>query len=151
MAPDVLLFVIRVLSALLLLGFLGLIAWLIYHDLRVTRAVLQDRRRSHGRIRAFRQGAEEQDEEHLFPLTPMTSIGRASTNSVVLDDDYVSSEHALIMLRGQQWWLEDLNSRNGTLLNGVQLTESTVISAGDVIIIGNMQLKVEPTLFSEEP
>jgi pSer/pThr/pTyr-binding forkhead associated (FHA) protein len=118
--------------------------WLIFQDMRLTRAVLADRRRHHGRIRA-KPVPEEGDEPQLvFPLSPVTSIGRASSNSVVLDDDYVSNAHALLLLRGQQWWLEDLNSRNGTLVNGVRLTESTVVGPGDVIIIGNMQLRVEP-------
>lgn len=144
MSPDVVLFAIRVLSALLLLAFLGFIAWVIYQDLRVTRKVLEDRRRSHGMIHAARNDGDGTGQQLVFPLSPVTSIGRAKTNTVVLEDDYVSSEHALLMLRGHQWWLEDLNSRNGTLLNGVRLTEATVISPGDVIVIGNMQLKVDP-------
>nr|MBP6804905.1 FHA domain-containing protein [Chloroflexota bacterium] len=40
-------------------------------------------------------------------------------------------------------WLEDLGSRNGTLLNGAPLVETAVISAGDVITIGGTDLKVE--------
>ena len=144
MSPEVVLFIIRILSAVFLIGFLGIIAWFIYQDLRLTRTVLEDRRRSHGIIHAARIGADGAGQQLAFPLTPVTSIGRAKTNSVVLEDDYVSSEHALLMLRGQQWWLEDLNSRNGTLLNGARLTEATVISPGDVIVIGNMQLKVDP-------
>jgi pSer/pThr/pTyr-binding forkhead associated (FHA) protein len=48
------------------------------------------------------------------------------------------------MLRGQQWWLEDLNSRNGTLLNDVPLHEATVVSPGDIITIGSTHLKIEP-------
>lgn len=144
MPPDVVLFIIRITSAILLVGFMGIIAWLIFQDLRLTRAVLEDRRRSHGTIRATPIESNGSGEQVLFPLTPVTSIGRATTNSVVLEDDYVSGEHALLMLRGQQWWLEDLNSRNGTLLNGARLTEATVISPGDVIVIGNTQLTVEP-------
>ncbi len=146
MSPDVVLFIIRLASAALLLAFLGLIAWFIYQELKITRALLEDRRRSHGLIRVSPVAASSPKEQVVFPLNPLTSIGRAGTNSVVLDDDYVSGEHALLMLRGQQWWLEDLNSRNGTLLNGVPMTEATVISPGDVIVIGNMQLLVEPAL-----
>jgi hypothetical protein len=146
MSPDVLLFVLRILSAVLLMLFIGIVAWLMYQDLQLTRAVLEDRRRHHGRIRATRMDTEDHNDRQLvFPLSPVTSIGRASTNSIVLEDDYVSNEHALLLLRGQQWWLEDLDSRNGTLLNGVRLTEATVVGPGDVIVIGTMQLRVEPS------
>lgn len=149
MSPELILFIIRIVSALLLLSFLGAISWLIYQDLRLTRMLLEDRRRSHGAVRATHTDESGAEHQLVYPLNPITSIGRASTNSVVLDDDYVSGEHALLMLRGQQWWLEDLNSRNGTLLNGVPLTEATVVSPGDVILIGNVQLKVEPTATSQ--
>lgn len=151
MAPELILFALRITSAILLILFLGLITWLIYHDLKLTRAVLEGRQRSHGSILAARVDAGVEGEQWVFPLAPITSIGRASSNTVVLEDDYVSSEHALLMLRGQQWWLEDLNSRNGTLLNGIRLTEATVISRGDVIIIGNMQLMVEPAGYDGNP
>lgn len=145
MSPDVVLLVLRLASAVLLMLFLGIIAWLMYQDLHLTRAVLDDRRRHHGRIRATRTGEDGDGQQLVFPLSPVTSIGRAMSNSIVLDDDYVSAEHALLILRGQQWWLEDLDSRNGTLLNGVRLTETTVVGPGDVIVIGNMQLRVEPS------
>lgn len=146
MSPAVLLFILRIVSAILLLLFLGLMAWLMLQDIRLTREVLADRRRHHGRVRATRTDEGGDGAQLVFPLAPVTSIGRANTNSIVLEDDYVSSEHALLLLRGQQWWLEDLDSRNGTLLNGVRLTEATVVGAGDVIAIGNMQLRVEPSL-----
>ncbi|HZD10397.1 MAG TPA: FHA domain-containing protein [Candidatus Binatia bacterium] len=145
MSPDVVLFAIRIISAVLLMLFMAIIAWLIYQDIRATRALLEDRRRAHGSIRAARLDEDGSGEQLVFPLSPVTSIGRANSNTVVLEDDFVSGEHALLMLRGQQWWLEDLNSRNGTLLNGARLTEATVVSPGDVIVIGNVQLKVEPT------
>jgi hypothetical protein len=143
MTPAVFLFILRLLSAALLIAFLAAIAWLILQDLRATRAALADRRRHFGSLKLIRLDGEGPDVERLFPLAPVTSIGRAASNTIVLEDDYVSNEHALLMLRGQQWWLEDLNSRNGTLLNGNRLLEPTVISPGDVITIGNTQLKIE--------
>jgi pSer/pThr/pTyr-binding forkhead associated (FHA) protein len=50
----------------------------------------------------------------------------------------------LLSLRGSQWWLEDLNSRNGTLLNDSPLETPTVVTMGDVVTIGNTQFKLEP-------
>ena len=73
----------------------------------------------------------------------MTGIGRAQGNTIVIDDGYVSSEHVLITHRGKQWWIEDLGSRNGTLLNDLPLTETTVVSGGDIITVGGSQLRIE--------
>ena len=81
----------------------------------------------------------------VFPLLPVTRIGRAEYNTIVLEDAFVSAEHALLSRRENQWWLEDLNSRNGTLLNDLAIAEPAVVSAGDVITIGSVQLKIEPT------
>ena len=79
----------------------------------------------------------------IFELKPMTSIGRASKNSVVLDDNYTSSEHALLIHRANRWWLQDLESRNGLSLNDLPLEEAAVVSSGDIITIGGTKLKIE--------
>jgi hypothetical protein len=143
MDPAVILLLLRLLSAALLLAFLGLIAWLIYQDVRLTRAVLARQQTARGALRVMSSESGEPEVNTLYPLRPITSIGRAKSSAVVLDDGYVSTEHALLIQRGGQWWLEDLGSRNGTLLNGVALRETAVVSAGDVITIGGTALKVE--------
>lgn len=144
MDPAVLLLLLRLLAALVLLAFLGVIGWLIYQDMQLTRELWAERGRAYGVLRVV--GGDQgngRPADGLYPLRPVTSIGRASANTIVLEDDYVSNEHAMLMLRGRQWWLEDLNSRNGTLLNDVRLDAPTVVSPGDVITIGNTRLKLE--------
>ena len=76
-------------------------------------------------------------------LVMSTSLGRSPTNTVALNDSFASGEHALIMLRGGQWWLEDRGSSNGTLLNGYRVEEPVVLSAGDIIVVGQVELKLE--------
>jgi pSer/pThr/pTyr-binding forkhead associated (FHA) protein len=139
MSLPVLLLILRLVGALLLLAFLGVILWLIYLDLRNVARIAATQDEPHGILRQL-----DGETSRVFPLAPVTSIGRAAGNSIVLEDDYVSNEHALLMLRGKQWWVEDLNSRNGTLLNGEPLAGATIISAGDVLTIGSSQLKLEP-------
>ncbi len=143
MSPEVILLILRVLSAGLLLGFLGLFAWLIYRDLQVTTAVLEQKNQVLGKLRVIANDLESPTLNTAFPLHPLTSIGRAQSATIVIDDSYVSQDHALLTARGGQWWLEDLGSRNGTLLNGVLLAETAVVSSGDIITIGSVQLKVE--------
>lgn len=143
MSPSVVLLVLRIVSALLLLSFLGLIAWLIYQDLKVTSALLSEGQRVRGTLTVTRGDPDSDPAETQHPLMPITSIGRASSNTIVIDDEYASSRHALISLRGQQWWLEDLESRNGTLLNDTQLAAPAVISSGDVITIGSTHVRVD--------
>lgn len=79
----------------------------------------------------------------VFTLAEINTIGRASTNSIVLDDDFVSAEHALLSHRQSQWWIEDLDSTNGTLVNRRLIDRPTLISPGDVLQIGRVKLKLE--------
>ncbi len=143
MTPELILFIFRIVSGLLLLGFLGGIAWLIYRDMQVTTAAIAEQERPYGRLRIIANEAEMPAVDTTFPLLPITSIGRAASNSVVLPDGYASAEHALITRRQGQWWIEDQGSRNGTLLNDVRLAGTAVISAGDVIAVGGTVLKLE--------
>jgi hypothetical protein len=136
------LFILRLLSAIILITFLAVIAWLVYKDLRLSANAAQyQSANNYLRVIASEEGGLELDA--LVPLFPVTTIGRAQGNTIVIDDGYVSGEHLLITHRGKQWWLEDMGSRNGTLLNDLPLSDPAVISAGDVIGVGGTRLRVE--------
>ena len=79
----------------------------------------------------------------LFPLSAVSSIGRSLRSTVSLDDEFLSAEHSLLSWRDGTWWLEDLESTNGTFVNGVRITQSVPISPGDLIEIGRVVLRLE--------
>lgn len=143
MSAPVLLLFMRLVSALLLLGFLGVVTWFIYRDLVLTSNALKVQAQTRGALRVIAAEMGTLAIGTEFPLQPVTSIGRSEQNSIVLNDSYASGEHALLTWRGNQWWVEDLGSRNGTLLNGAPLGDIAVIVPGDVISIGDTQLKLE--------
>jgi len=68
-----------------------------------------------------------------------TTIGRANDNTIVLDDTAVSSHHAKVVTLFHASYSEDLDSTNGTLVNGKPVQKRTLYS-GDVISLGNHQL-----------
>lgn len=78
-----------------------------------------------------------------FPLAEVNSLGRGPGNSVVLADDSVSAQHALLVQRNGQWWLEDRGSTNGTLVAGRRVDEPTPVAPGDVISLGRVRLRLE--------
>ncbi len=80
---------------------------------------------------------------HQYPLLQSTSLGRSPTNTIIVDDTFASSEHALVALRSGQWWLEDRQSRNGTTLNEILITQPVVITTGDIIGIGTQRYRLE--------
>jgi adenylate cyclase len=77
-----------------------------------------------------------------LPLAAVCSIGRASSNGLVFADDVaVSRNHAVIQrLDGGGFWLLDLGSSNGTLLNGMLLVQPTRLNDADRIVIGGRSL-----------
>ncbi len=69
------------------------------------------------------------------------SIGRAPENDLVLDNVRVSRSHARLYRQGTQWILEDLGSRNGTLVNGKAISR-TAINPEDLIVIAGLPLRL---------
>ncbi len=143
MSPISILLLLRALLALLLYGFLGLLGWLLWQDVRVSARASVTRSRRLGRLLILESGVPAVTAGTAFPLLPVTSLGRAATNTAPLPDEAISLEHALLHLREGQWWLEDLDSRNGTRLNDTPVTEPTLIVPGDIIDVGHVKLKVE--------
>jgi pSer/pThr/pTyr-binding forkhead associated (FHA) protein len=80
-----------------------------------------------------------------FPLTQSVSkIGRDQTNSIPLPkDSYISRHHAWVLFIKGNYWVEDLGSTNGTLLNGEVLNERKQIFPGDCLKLGRTELVFE--------
>ena len=74
-------------------------------------------------------------------LAPLL-IGRGSDAAIRLDDDYVSTRHARIASSGDQWFVEDLGSTNGTYIGASRITQPTVINLGTQIRIGKTTLEL---------
>lgn len=65
------------------------------------------------------------------------SIGRSSESGLVIRDDYTSSHHARLLLRGDSWTIQDLDSTNGTFVAGQRVTGGPVaLSLGTPIKVG---------------
>ena len=69
-------------------------------------------------------------------------IGRGTDAAIRLDDDYVSTRHARIARSGEQWFVEDLGSTNGTYVGTRRITQPTVISLGSQVRIGKTILEL---------
>ena len=71
-----------------------------------------------------------------------TTIGRVEDNTFQIVDPSVSSHHCEVHLRGGEVLIRDLNSTNGTYINGAQITES-VLKPGQTLRLGQIELKLE--------
>ena len=86
--------------------------------------------------------AKELKEGSIIPIRSDLSIGRKDGNSIIMADQHVSGNHAQILVRNNGLFLEDLNSTNGTYLNGNKLKGRAKLSNKDEIRIGSGVFKI---------
>ncbi|MCD4550020.1 MULTISPECIES: FHA domain-containing protein FhaB/FipA [unclassified Schaalia] len=80
----------------------------------------------------------------LIPLgsSPIV-IGRSHASTLVLEDEYASGSHARLTPDNQgNWWIEDLNSRNGTIVDGERLVDPRQLQMGQTVHIGQTTLEL---------
>ena len=75
------------------------------------------------------------------PTAPIL-IGRGNDAAIRLDDDYVSTRHARIAASGDQWFVEDLGSTNGTYIGSARITQPTTLALGTQVRIGKTILEL---------
>ena len=88
-------------------------------------------------------GGDNQGERADLTQAPIL-IGRGPDAAIRLDDDYVSTRHARIAASGDQWFVEDLGSTNGTYLDRAKVTAPTPVPLGVPIRIGRTSLELRP-------
>lgn len=71
-------------------------------------------------------------------------IGRSQDCTFVVQDDYASSRHARFFRHGDDWFVEDLDSRNGTHVGGTRIDQPEKLSTGSDITIGRTTVRLMP-------
>src|SRR5438067_6265149 len=77
--------------------------------------------------------------------TPVVNLGRADYNDIVLPDPSVSTSHAKLQRREGVWVLVDLDSTNGTFVDGEQVKGDAPLAPGATVRLGDVQLVFEPS------
>jgi len=83
--------------------------------------------------------------QRLAVKTPVVNIGRADYNDLVLPDESVSTTHAKLQRREGVWVLVDLDSTNGTFIDGDQIKGEAPLAPGVTVRFGDVSLMFEPT------
>ncbi len=142
--------ILRVLLLALQLGFVALLYLVL---LRFSGSMLKDLRSAEeaqlasrsgiGRLQVLESPENEPPEGSTIALGPINSIGRNVNNTIYVEDDFVSANHAMLTFRGRSWFIEDQGSTNGTYVNGHRIDRPVALSFGDEITIGRVRMRLD--------
>ena len=138
MISSIIFLVLRILFAVALYGFLGMAVLTIWRELQKTGSMISTQKIP--TIYLKRQDFED-PESHELNMATIT-IGRNASCKYSVSDETVSSHHTRLSFHHQQWWVEDLNSTNGTFLNNEPVSVPTVIISGDELRVGKINLQL---------
>lgn len=82
---------------------------------------------------------------------PMITIGRLDDNTFQIPEPSVSSHHCEVHLRGSDVVIKDLNSTNGTFINGQKVTGEAPVKPGQIIRFGQVEVRLEGEQAAPQP
>lgn len=142
--------ILRILLLLLQLGFVALLYLVL---MRFAGSLLKDlcsaeqaqiaSRSGIGRLSVLESPEDEPPAGTTIALGPINSIGRNVNNTIYVEDDFVSTNHAMLTFRGRSWFIEDQGSTNGTYVNGHRIERPVALSFGDELTIGRVRMRLD--------
>ena len=130
---------LRIAMAIALFSFLGWALFTLWRDIRQQANTLSARRTPIIFIDV--QSNSETIAQKRFTENEVL-IGRDKNCALIVADEAVSAQHAHLTYHHGQWWLADMNSKNGTFLNSEKIAVATVLTSGDEFKCGGMLFRV---------
>lgn len=135
----VIVLILRILLALALYAFLGWALYTIWRELRAHSLLVSTQRITPITIN---WSNNEQPNSQQFNH-PEITIGRDLSCELAVTDEMVSARHARLSYHHNQWWVEDLQSTNGTYLNDERVYTATVLIEGDELRCGKLYFQIK--------
>ena len=142
--------ILRVLLLVLQLGFVALLyvilarfAGTLLRDLRSAERAQLASQAGIGRLAVLESPDDEPPAGRAIALGPINSIGRNVNNTIFVEDDFVSANHAMLTFRGRSWFVEDQGSTNGTYVNGHRIDRPVALSFGDELTLGRVRMRLD--------
>ncbi len=132
--------ILRLAFLVLLYAFLWAVVRVLLRDLR---AAAREPGAELGRLVVVASPGGEPAPGASFSLDSVTTLGRDVNNTVMVDDEFASGQHAVLTYRGRAWYVEDLGSTNGTYVNGAPVDGVEPLAFGDELQLGNVRLRLE--------
>jgi pSer/pThr/pTyr-binding forkhead associated (FHA) protein len=142
--------ILRILLLVLQLSFLALLYLILFgfarsllRDLRSAERAQAASQAGIGRLSVLESPEDEPPVGRAIALGPINSLGRNVNNTIYVEDDFVSANHAMLTFRGRSWFIEDQGSTNGTYVNGHRIDRPVALSYGDELTVGRVRMRLE--------
>lgn len=131
--------IVRILLALSLLAFMAILFITIWRQLKAQIKLIAPELQSFIRLVPV-----EEDPGGPFEIKQAEAlIGRDPNCKIHIANDTVSAQHSRLYFSDQHWWINDLNSTNGTFLNDEPIDRPCVLTENDTIAFGEVKFKVD--------
>lgn len=134
----ILVFILRLILIVLAYLFIGWMGYTIFMDLKQER---YPKKQEEVPAITVMEAAGQQGQEKQFSMGEII-IGRDPTCNFPLEDETISLRHCRLFFERKQWWVEDLDSTNGSYLNDERLETSTVLTNNDELRLGQVTLTI---------
>lgn len=134
---GIVVFILRVLLAVFLYGFLIWALYTLWRELKARQILSVQKVPSI----SFKLLESEDSPAQVFSVAQVV-VGRDPTCEICIQNDLVSAQHAKFSYHHNQWWVEDLQSTNGTFLNDERVYTPTVLMGGDEVRCGRSNLQI---------
>jgi pSer/pThr/pTyr-binding forkhead associated (FHA) protein len=131
-------FSLRILFTFFLLLFFAWAIWVIWSDLKK-----QTQKITRLSVPAIVISPEIDPDNNFRFNIPEIIIGRDESCNLIVDQPTISARHARLSFHHNQWWIEDLNSSNGTYINNEPVASSVVVTSRDQIRFGEIIYLIE--------
>ena len=131
-----LIFILRILLAILLVGFVAILFITTSRQLRTQVKLLSPNLKINLRL----SYKDKPDEDTFLIQQSDVLVGRDPNCKIHIPNDTISAQHARIYLIDQNWWIQNLNSTNGTFLNDEKIEQPCILTDNDLIQVGNVKL-----------
>lgn len=130
---------IRILMALALLGFIFVLFTTIWRQLKTQLQMISPELTTFVRMVPIEPSLEDAVEIKQSEVL----IGRDPNCKVFIPNETVSAQHGRLYFADQHWWINDLNSTNGTFLNDEAIDRPCVLTENDVLSFGEVKFKIQ--------
>ncbi len=131
--------IIRVLLALSLLAFIAILFLTIWRQLKAQVKIISPEFYNHINLLSI----SDEKMENFEIKQAEVLIGRDPNCKVHIQNETVSAQHGRLYYADQHWWINDLNSTNGTFLNDEVIDRPCVLTENDILTFGEVKFKIQ--------